>query len=365
MAFEKISEEELSSVGVELLDDKPAFPANEVKQKFEETAKKLLAPKFNALVDALQAATAAASLGAKAPDGLDGSTVQDLLNALKAFVDAHLKDKGNPHNVTAAQTGAYTRAETDQAISNKVVAIGSGDMAQAVYDPGHLGVDACVQKYAHSKSGTVHNFTGSGKNGIAKITAPFYTGDTIRLNGVPVTATCGGDAVDEDTLISGQWVAFVADSEGGQINFKGGGGLGNTKLAQATASENDVVASETFYAGNKERKTGSLVDRGTVTTALSIKAGNTANIRIPTGAYRKKASSGYPEVTLTRSQILTAYDIKVRVDISAHLGTHGSTPYANANAKIYIDGTSKGSVSAESQNMNGADTTNSTTVTVS
>ena len=93
MAFEKISEEELSKVGVELLDDKPALPASEVKQKFEETAKKLLAPKFNALVDALQAVTAAASLGAKAPDGLDGSTVQELLNALKAFADEHLSNK--------------------------------------------------------------------------------------------------------------------------------------------------------------------------------------------------------------------------------------------------------------------------------
>lgn len=365
MAFDKISEEELSRVGVELLDDKPALPANDVKQKFEETAKKLLAPKFNALVDALQAATAAASLGAKAPDGLDGSTVQDLLNALKAFVDAHLSDKDNPHDVTAAQTGAYTKSETDRAIDNKVVAIGSGDMAQAVYDPGHLGADACVQLYTHSKSGTVHNFTGSGMNGIAKITAVFNSGDSVQLNGVPVTATCGADPVDGDTIVDGKWVAFVADTEAGQVNFKGGGGLGNTKLAQATAEPVDVVSPKTFFAGNKALKTGSIADHDSVTEALSIAAGNTANIRIPAGAYRKNASSGYPEVTLTRSQILTAYGIKVRVDISAHLGTHGSTPYANATATIYIDGANRGSVGAESQNMNGANATNSTTITVS
>ena len=84
-----------------------------MQEKFDEPAKKLLAPKFNALVDALQAVAAAASLGAKAPDGLDGSTVQELLNALKAFADAHLADESNPHNVKAAQTGAYTREETD------------------------------------------------------------------------------------------------------------------------------------------------------------------------------------------------------------------------------------------------------------
>lgn len=143
-----------------------------------------------------------------------------------------------------------------------------------------------------------------------------------------------------------------------------GGGLTKSKLALATADSNDVVASETFYAGDKELKTGTLIDHGSITKAVSIKAGSTSNIRIPSGAYRTNASSGYPEVTLTRSQILSAYGIKVRVDISAHLGTHGSTPYANATAKIYIDGISKGSVGAESQNMNGADATKSTTVTV-
>ena len=355
----------MEAVGVTGLPDTPGLTTQEMQEKFDEPAKKLLAPKFNALVDALQAVTASASLGAKAPDGLDGGTVQELLNALKAFMDAHLEDKSNPHVVTAAQTGAYTKAETDTAIDNKVVAIGSGDMAQAVYDPGHLGADACVQRYTHSKSGTVHNFAGSGVNGIAKITAQFNQGDSVTLNGVPVTATCGGDAVDGDTVVPGRWVAFVADSEGGQINFKGGGGLGYTKLAQATADPWDVVSPKTFFSKDKELKTGSIADHDSVTEALSIAAGNTASIRIPAGAYRKNASSGYPEVTLTRSQILTAYGIKVWVDISARLGTHGSTPYANATARIYIDGTSMGSVSAESQNMNGAEVTNSTTVTVS
>lgn len=262
MAFEKISEEELSKVGVELLDDKPALPASEVKQKFEETAKKLLAPKFNALVDALQAVTAAASLGAVAPDGLDGSTVQELLNALKEFADKHLSNKENPHGVKAAQTGAYTKEETDKAIDDKVVAIGAGDMSRAVYDPGHRGKDACVQLYTHSKSGTVHNFAGSGVNGIAKITAAFDSGDTVQLNGEPVTATCGADPVDGDTIVSGKWVAFVADAEAGQVNFKGGGGLGNTRLAQATAEPGDVVAGKTFYAGNKTRKTGLIPNYG-------------------------------------------------------------------------------------------------------
>ena len=50
MAFEKITDSELESVGVELLDDVPGLSPSAMKAKFEETAKKLLAPKFNKLV---------------------------------------------------------------------------------------------------------------------------------------------------------------------------------------------------------------------------------------------------------------------------------------------------------------------------
>lgn len=53
MTFEKISEEELAGVGVEMLDDQPALQPSEMKKKFEETAKQLLAPKINKIADDL------------------------------------------------------------------------------------------------------------------------------------------------------------------------------------------------------------------------------------------------------------------------------------------------------------------------
>ena len=39
--------------------------------------------------------------------------------------------------MTAAQAGAYSKAETDAAISAKVVELGAGDMAKSIYDPGN------------------------------------------------------------------------------------------------------------------------------------------------------------------------------------------------------------------------------------
>ncbi len=138
MAFERISEEELAAVGVELLDDQPGLAPDAMKAKFEETAKELLAPKYNKLADQLESETASESLGAKVPEGLPEETektVQAVLLALMLYVQAHEKNRENPHVVTAEQVGAYTREQTDSAINEKIVEIGTGDMQQAVYDP--------------------------------------------------------------------------------------------------------------------------------------------------------------------------------------------------------------------------------------
>ena len=144
MAFAKISEQELGAVGVELLDDQPEMQPDAMKAKFEETAKQLLAPKHNTLVEQLEAETAAASLGAAVPTGLSAQTaktVQAVLAALMAYIQAHEQKDDNPHDVTAAQTGAYTKAETDSAINAKITQIGAGDMAKATYDPQNKATD--------------------------------------------------------------------------------------------------------------------------------------------------------------------------------------------------------------------------------
>lgn len=82
-----------------------------------------------------------------------------------------------------------------------------------------------VQIYTHSKSGTVHEFTGEGPNGRALMTDNVATGDTFTVNGSPVTAYMGSEEAVSSMAgseWSGKWVTFVFD--GDTINFKGGGG---------------------------------------------------------------------------------------------------------------------------------------------
>lgn len=87
-------------------------------------------------------------------------------------------------------------------------------------------VDSGVNVYTHTRAGAVHNFTGSGANGRALMTADVQPGDTWTVNGKPVTAYMGTeDATDSmaGQPYNGKWVTFVV--EGTTLNFKGGGGL--------------------------------------------------------------------------------------------------------------------------------------------
>lgn len=295
MAFEKISDEELAGVGVELLDDQPEMKAEEVKKKFEETAKTLLAPKINKLIEDLMAMDAANDIGASVPDGLPEETekkVQAVLNALLVYTKNHEAKKDNPHKVTAEQVGAYSKEETEQRLDEKVVEIGGADMQKAVYDPSKVGIDATLQPYSHARSSDgVHEFAGKGKNGYAKITGAFQTGDTFAVNGTPYTAVIGmtGEAID--TLMSGSFVLFTVDEENKRLNFSGGGGVSLKQLAAANAQTGEVLAGKGFYAGDKAIKKGTMDNRGAWSNTINPGGSVTIPKGYHNGAGRVNANS--------------------------------------------------------------------------
>ena len=86
MAFTKITNSDLKSRGCTTLPNQPAISAQALKEEFDAPAKEIVAPKFNNLIDELEATTAAASLGASAPEGFTGDTIQLLLNAIALAV---------------------------------------------------------------------------------------------------------------------------------------------------------------------------------------------------------------------------------------------------------------------------------------
>lgn len=86
MGFTKISSGELNSRGATTLANQPEISAQELKQEFDAPAKEVVAPKFNNLIDELESTSAAASLGAVAPTGFTGATVQAVLNGLGSAI---------------------------------------------------------------------------------------------------------------------------------------------------------------------------------------------------------------------------------------------------------------------------------------
>ena len=81
-------------------------------------------------------------------------------------------------------------------------------------------------------------------------------------------------------------------------------GLSNSKLEECNASSSDVRSGKTFYSGDKNKKTGNLVDHGHITDVVSVtratdqSLGDRAFIRIQPGIYTTPAGSGYPEVSI-------------------------------------------------------------------
>lgn len=257
MAFTKITDEDLQNKGVIGLPDTPGLSTSEMQAKFEQTAREVIVPMFNQLVDDLAAPSAASQIGA---------------NGKNRTVQGHIDNLENPHNVTAAQVGAYTKEQTEKAISDRISQIGSADMTQAVYDPTGRRRDIFayadsrgVSTYKHTKMDNVHHFSGSGTSGRVKMTADVEAGDTVMLGGREVPAYVGTETFADALAgepVTGRWLTFTQDGE--QINFNGGGGLSLTKLALADADTGDVISGKKFYSGDKTIKTGSILPRNTV-----------------------------------------------------------------------------------------------------
>lgn len=257
MAFTKITDGDLKDKGVMGLPDTPGLSTSEMQAKFEQIAREVLVPRFNQLVDELLGPSAASQIGAKGKN----RTAQ-----------GHIDNLENPHEVTAEQVGAYTKDQTEKAISDRISQIGSADMTQATYDPNHRQQDIFayadsrgVSTYTHTKMDNVHHFNGSGTSGRAKMTADVEAGDTVMLGGKEVPAYVGAETFADALAgesVTGRWLTFTQD--GTQINFNGGGGMSNTKLALATADTGDVISGKKFYSGDKTLKTGEILPRNTV-----------------------------------------------------------------------------------------------------
>lgn len=134
--FTKITEADLKDKGVIGLPDTPGLSTADMQKKFEETARDVIIPAFNKLIEDLANAvgvSGASNVGVVLKDGSAGNLQQ------------HVLDQNNPHGITAESIGAMDAADVQKAISEAVFNTGSADMTKAVYDTENRQLD--VYKY--------------------------------------------------------------------------------------------------------------------------------------------------------------------------------------------------------------------------
>lgn len=109
------------------------------------------------------------------------------------------------------------------------------------------------------------------------------------------------------------------------------GGLTKSKLELATAVESEVSQGKTFYAGDKNLKTGTLVERGTAQNAGGIGSGGSGSSayiafnKIPEGIYRANGTDWGPEIRALRTDVVPQINL-VRTQ-GVNRGVYGNDTY--------------------------------------
>lgn len=199
MSFTKILDTDLIDKGVIGLPDQPGLSTAAMQNKLEETARSVIIPKHNGLIDELHDTTAAGNIGAVAPTGLTGTTTQALINELAAGAGSPVKDAykniesggstivasgEDTFKINAGSNVTITPlASPDKGISISVNGGGGtslGDMLMNDYDR-----DGSV-KAASSTGNGIKDFVNTGLSGKANVS---HTHTKSEITDFPTLAT--------------------------------------------------------------------------------------------------------------------------------------------------------------------------------
>ena len=174
-----------------------------------------------------------------------------------ASFQAHLNNKSNPHEVTAAQLGVYTKAEVDTAISNHKVTTDS-ELSTTSENPVQNKVIAtALEGYAHVYHGTSLPSDATGTDGdvfllfkessnavmlnsvviYLKLASKWNRMNRIDVNGLALT-------VEDTTLSSGTktFTVVLPSDFTGTTQWQWGGSNGNTwSKCSETGSDSNIL----------------------------------------------------------------------------------------------------------------------------
>lgn len=196
---------------------------------------------------------------------IDAKTVQEAIEKIKQLIDSHVARVDNPHQVSAAQVGTYTKAEIDALLKKAGAApIGSVTaLASSVIPEGWLACDGAEVSRADYADlfGVLGEIFGAG-DGASTFNLPDLRGEFIRGldsgRGVDASRALGSEQGDAIRDITGSWYnaasapsmtpppnsgAITGSSETWSYGY-GGGGRQTPKFMEFAASTQVPTAEE-------------------------------------------------------------------------------------------------------------------------
>ena len=367
MAFTKITSTELNSRGATTLPDAPTIPANQLKEEFDAPAKQVVAPKFNNLVDELEATSAAASIGMVAPTGRSGATVKAVVDDISSdLATVEGNQSTDEERLTTAEGKISDLEETAHTHSNKSLLDSynqsNSDLSDAVskkhshsnkslldsYDQTNANIkdavnkkhshsnkslldsytqteanlaDAVSKKHSHSNKSVLDKFTESSGNvlynAIKLLTNAF---SKIKVGNHTVTSS-GDDTIE---FVQGTNMVISADESGKKITFASSGGAGGGTWGAISGDIDDQQdlqdALDTKYNRSEANVLGAknLLD---LSSPISVNASSGVTYIRNKDGYRAYSSSG----TFRRVEFVHEVPMNTQLTITADITVSAGT----------------------------------------
>lgn len=280
MAFTKISNSELNSRGATTLPNQPTISAAALKQEFDAPAKNIVAPKFNNLIDELQATTGAASLGAVAPTGRTGATVQAVINGISsdlATAESTLATVSTDAHTHAnkALLDTYAQSETDlaDAVTKKHDHANKALLDTYTQTETDLA-DAVAKKHDHANKALLDTYAQTEADLADAVSKKHDHANKALLDTYAQTESDLADAVSKKHTHTNKVVLDDLSDNSGTLNYKGnpisGGGdayktvkVGTTNIVASGSDTLEFVAgSNVTLTPNATNKTITITSTG-------------------------------------------------------------------------------------------------------
>lgn len=222
----KITSSDLTNKGVIGLPDTPGLSTSAMQNKLEETVRTVAIPKHNDLIDELENYTAADSIGAVAPTGLSGTSVQALIN------DLNVKKENN----SSALPTTYVADTTDTFNIRKLT-----DTYKIAFSDLVTSIKTAIGNATTSVSGLFSDTDKTKLDGIEP-GAQVNTVDSVNsMTGAVVLTASDVGALPDGTVVPTKTSDLTNDS-----NF-----ATTSDVASAVATKSNVAWNQQITTGQK------------------------------------------------------------------------------------------------------------------